>query len=92
MQHPALSVRLAALLITAILAFATAGYADQPAPQAAPIIGYDTRFHPVLSEAGMVVSADIIASRVGAHSPDERAQISSVQKFRRYVQEVLARV
>ncbi len=67
MQHPALSARLAALLITAILAFATAGYAEQPAPQAAPIIGYDTRFHPVLSEAGMVVSADIIASRVGAH-------------------------
>jgi len=31
-----------------------------------PIIGYDARFHPVPSREGMVVSAEALASRVGA--------------------------
>ena len=36
------------------------------APAAAPIIGYDARFHPVPSREGMVVSSEVLASQVGA--------------------------
>lgn len=68
MYHHATRLRSVLLLITAIFVFVPASQAEQAKPStAAPIIGYDARFHPVLSKAGMVVSAESIASRVGAH-------------------------
>jgi len=41
-------------------------WAQQPAQQPRPIIGYDARFHPVPSREGLVVSSEVLASAVGA--------------------------
>ncbi|MFM7273260.1 MAG: gamma-glutamyltransferase, partial [Gammaproteobacteria bacterium] len=49
------------LSLVSVLAFAQGTPAQPP-----PIIGYDSRFQPVPSREGMVVSSDAIASRVGA--------------------------
>lgn len=56
------------LLLAALLLCLVPGTAfAQGAPaQPPPIIGYDSRFQPVPSREGMVVSSDVIASRVGA--------------------------
>lgn len=67
MGRIALGARATLLLIATVLVFAPAPRAEQARQSTAPIVGYDARFHPVLSKAGMVVSADTIASRVGAH-------------------------
>ena len=48
------------LLCLAVLAIAV------PAPAATPIIDYRDRLHPVVGEAGMVVSQEALASAVGA--------------------------
>jgi len=55
-------------LATALLCVLPLAQAQQTAPQKPlpPIIGYDSRFQPVPSREGMVVSSDIVASRVGA--------------------------
>ena len=54
---------LAVVLFACVLPFAQAQTPQKPLP---PIIGYDSRFQPVPSREGMVVSSDLIASRVGA--------------------------
>ena len=66
-MHTTLHARVTRLLIAAVLVFAPTAHAEQARQAATPIVGYDARFHPVLSKAGMVVSAESIASRVGAH-------------------------
>ena len=53
-------VRLLAVAVFCVIPFAQAQ--QKPLP---PIIGYDSRFQPVVSREGMVVSSDLIASRVG---------------------------
>jgi len=59
-------VSLALSLFITLLAPAPLHAETKQAPAAAPIIGYDARFHPVPSREGMVVSSEVLASQVGA--------------------------
>ena len=59
-------VSLALSLFITLLAPAPLHAETKQAPAAAPIIGYDARFHPVPSREGMVVSSEALASEVGA--------------------------
>jgi gamma-glutamyltranspeptidase/glutathione hydrolase len=57
--------RLLVLLLLAVPLAHAQGAASRPATPP-PIIGYDSRFQPVASREGLVVSSEALASRVGA--------------------------
>ena len=65
-RNPRMRPLLSRLLAVALLCVLPLAQAQQKAPALPPIIGYDSRFQPVPSREGLVVSSDIIASRVGA--------------------------
>ena len=67
-RNPRMRPLLSRLLAVALLSVLPLAQAQQKAPALPPIIGYDSRFQPVPSREGLVVSSDTIASRVGAIS------------------------